>query len=174
MDETYKDAGVPPTQPPVETVDQTRARLAAQAAAVQPGAQAPTAPQQPQNPAVQYPPPYGQAAAPMAAAPLQPLNPAVQYPPNAQTAYQPAPVGVDSNEKRKWSGMAIAAFVIGLIVLGFTLFSGYVVIALLPILLGVRAIIDVRSAKKRGMVLAILGIVFAAISGILYVISLAG
>ena len=173
MDETYKDAGVPPTQPPVETVEQTRARLAAQAAAVQPGAQAPAAPQQVLNPAVQYPPPYGQAAAPMSSAPQQPLDPAVQYPPNAQTAYPPAPVGVDSSGKRKWSVMAIASFAIGLVVLGLTLFSGYVVIALLPILLGVRAIIDVRSTKKRGMVLAILGIVFAAISGILYVINLA-
>lgn len=75
--------------------------------------------------------------------------------------------------ERKWSGLAIAGFIVALVVLGISLFSGVVVMAVLPIALCARALVDVRRNHKKAKVLAIVGIVLAGISAILYIINIA-
>lgn len=76
--------------------------------------------------------------------------------------------------ERKWSGMAIVGFVIAVVALGISLFSGVVVLAILPIALCARALVDVKQHHKKGKVLAIVGLVVACLSAVLYIINIAG
>lgn len=120
-------------------------------------------------PADQYaqPQPYGQG------------QPYVQNQPYAQNQPSYGQPGVSPYgqpgvpAERKWSGLAIAGFIVALVVLGISLFSGVVVMAVLPIALCARALVDVRRNHKKGKVLAIVGLVLAGISAILYIINIA-
>lgn len=90
-------------------------------------------------------------------------------------SYAPAgfsPYAGQPPAERKWSGLAIAGFIVGLLVLGISLFSGVVVMAVLPIALCARALVDVKRNNKKGKALAIIGMVLAGISAILYIVNI--
>ncbi|QDP98306.1 DUF4190 domain-containing protein [Microlunatus elymi] len=152
------------TQNPQPSFEQPAAQPNQQFAAGQPdpasyGQQAPYDQQTPYG--QQAPAPYGQQ------------NP--YGGPDQQFVGQPGVPGYglsDPNAPKKWSGMAIGSFVIGLVVLCISLFSGYAIAAILPIALGVAALRDIKSHGKKGKALAIVGLVFGGISAILYLIGL--
>ena len=154
----------------------------------------PDQPALPQPPLFQpgYQPPQPVEVAPSSQPAYQP-QPAAYQPPvpaySPQPAYQPqpdqaaaypyppqyaayAPALQQASARRRWSGLAIAGFIIAAIVLGITLFAGYAIIAALPIILCARAIRDIKLNGKRGMGLAIAGIVLAGVSGAIYVVFL--
>jgi hypothetical protein len=76
--------------------------------------------------------------------------------------------------KSKWSVLAIIGFVVGVVVVGISLFSGIVVLAVAPIALSIRALQDVRRTGKKGIGLAIAGVVLGGISALLYLINIVG
>jgi len=104
--------------------------------------------------------PSGQAAAPYG----QPAVPHTQ---------QGAPYGQTvGTVQRKWSGLAIAGFLVALVVLIIGLFSHISVVSILPIALCIRALIDIKRSNKKGKPLAIVGLVLAGLSLILYLIAI--
>lgn len=146
----------------------------------------------PQQPG-QFYPQSGQQAAPSTGQQYQPYQPYQQYPADGQQAASPyqqfpaadqqsavpyvqpgvSPYGQpDASAAGKWSGLAIAGFVLGLVVVIISLFSGIVVMAVLPIALSARALVDIRRSHKKGRALAIAGLVLGGISAILYIINI--
>lgn len=143
----------------------------------------------PQQPG-QFYPQSGQQAAPSTGQQYQPYQ---QYPAGGQQAASPyqqfptadqqsavpyvqpgvSPYGQpDASAAGKWSGLAIAGFVLGLAVVIISLFSGIVVMAALPIALSARALVDIKRSHKKGKGLAIAGLVLGGISAILYIINI--
>lgn len=113
-------------------------------------------------------PVYGQPTAQVYGQPgqVQYGDPSVPYVTNPYG--QPVATG-----KRKWSGLAIAGFIAGLVVLGISLFSGFVYIGVLPIMLNVRGLMDVKRNHKKGKPLAIIGLVLTGIGIIFALINIA-
>lgn len=92
-------------------------------------------------------------------------QPAVPY------VQQGAPYGqAVATGKRPWSGMAIAGLCAGLAVLLISLFSGFLYIGVLPIALCVRGIMDTSRNHKKGMPLAIIGLVLTGLGIILGIV----
>ncbi|HEY9292698.1 MAG TPA: DUF4190 domain-containing protein [Microlunatus sp.] len=128
-----------------------------------------SAPQNEQFAAGQPATPYQQAPAGQApyGQPDQPGQPVAFDQNGAPQSGQPtAPVA------GTWSKMAIAGFVVGLVVLLISLFSSYAVAAILPLGLSVAALRDIKQHGKKGKGLAIAGIVLGGISVIFYIFAL--
>ncbi|MBO0813097.1 MAG: DUF4190 domain-containing protein [Microlunatus sp.] len=140
-----------------------------------PGQQYAQPAQQYAQPGQQYAQPGQQYGQPMSQPYQQPYDQATPGQPGMPAYGQPgfAPA-VQPGEvlERKWSRAAIGGFVVGLIVLGISLFSGYAVASVLPIALSVVALRDIGRTHKRGKALAITGLVLAGLSLILYLVNM--
>jgi hypothetical protein len=98
--------------------------------------------------------------------------PTQQYPAQPYPGVQPYPGAPGAAANRPWSVTAFISFGVGVIVLLISIFSSYAIAAALPIILGIVAIRETASKRKRGLPFAIIGVVCGGIALVIYLLNL--
>ena len=126
-----------------------------------------------QYPGAQPYPPAGAAQPYPGAQPYPPAGAAQQYPGAQPYPGAPQYPGAVAAGPRPWSVTAFISFGVGVIVLLISLFSSYVIAAALPVILGIVAIRETASKRKRGLPFAIIGVVCGGLALVIYLLNLA-